>query len=165
MEGEEERSEDSRSFSKASIPKRIAICMAGATVNIIFGVIVFFILMSTTGPYTSNVVDSVIEGYPAQTVGLQANDIIIEADGEKAKDGCQRFFQWENDLFWDKSCCRSGPDCLPANIRIDAGAGRRLSNDPALSRKPKQSGCSNTVGKSDCLNALKSGCIFYTSSY
>ena len=83
MEGEEERSEDSRSFSKASIPKRIAICMAGATVNIIFGVIVFFILMTTTGPYTSNVVDSVIEGYPAQTVGLQANDIIIEADGEK----------------------------------------------------------------------------------
>lgn len=83
MEGEEERSEDSRSFSQASIPKRIAICMAGATVNIIFALIVFFILMSSAGPYTTNIVDSVIEGYPAQSVGLQANDIIIEADGEK----------------------------------------------------------------------------------
>ena len=39
MEGEEERSEDSRSFSKASIPKRIAIVVAGATVNIIFAVV------------------------------------------------------------------------------------------------------------------------------
>ena len=36
MEGEEERSEESGSFSKASIPKRIAIVAAGAIVNIIF---------------------------------------------------------------------------------------------------------------------------------
>lgn len=46
MEGEEERSEEEGSFSKASITKRIAIVIAGATVNIIFGLIVYFILMS-----------------------------------------------------------------------------------------------------------------------
>lgn len=51
MEGEEERSEESGSFSKASIPKRIAIVAAGATVNIIFGIIVYFILMSCIGMY------------------------------------------------------------------------------------------------------------------
>lgn len=44
MEGEEEASEKEGSFSKASIPKRIAIVMAGATVNIIFALIVYFIL-------------------------------------------------------------------------------------------------------------------------
>ena len=49
MEGEEEKSEESGSFSKASIPKRIAIVAAGATVNIIFGIIVYFILMSCIG--------------------------------------------------------------------------------------------------------------------
>ena len=49
MEGEDEDSEDERSFSKASIGKRIAIVLAGATVNIIFGLIVYFILMSTVG--------------------------------------------------------------------------------------------------------------------
>ena len=38
MEGEEEASEDERSFSKASIPKRIAIVIAGATVNIVFAI-------------------------------------------------------------------------------------------------------------------------------
>lgn len=35
MEGEEERSEEEGSFSKASIPKRIAIVAAGAIVNIV----------------------------------------------------------------------------------------------------------------------------------
>jgi len=45
MEGEEERSEEEGSFSKASIPKRIAIVAAGAAVNIVFGLLVFFILI------------------------------------------------------------------------------------------------------------------------
>ena len=83
MEGEDERSEDSRSFSKASIPKRIAICLAGATVNIVFGIIVYFILMASSGTYISNEVDSVIDGYSAQTAGIQANDKIVEVDGKK----------------------------------------------------------------------------------
>lgn len=42
MEGEEEGS-----FSKASIPKRIAIVAAGAIVNIVFAIIVYFILFAT----------------------------------------------------------------------------------------------------------------------
>lgn len=46
MEGEEEYSEEEGSFSKASILKRIAIVSAGAIVNIIFAIIVFFIIAS-----------------------------------------------------------------------------------------------------------------------
>ena len=46
MEGEEERSENEGSFSKASIPKRIAIVAAGAIVNIVFGLAVYFILVA-----------------------------------------------------------------------------------------------------------------------
>ena len=44
MEGEEEYSDEEGSFSKASILKRIAIVSAGAIVNIIFAIIVFFII-------------------------------------------------------------------------------------------------------------------------
>lgn len=44
LEGEEERSDKEGSFSRASIPKRIAIVLAGGLVNIIFGVVVYFIL-------------------------------------------------------------------------------------------------------------------------
>lgn len=85
MEGEDERSEDDRSFSKASISKRMLIVVAGATVNILFAVIVYFALMSSSGTYVSNVVDETINGYVAQRMGLQNGDEIIEIDGEKIR--------------------------------------------------------------------------------
>lgn len=44
MEGEEERSDEEGSFSKASIPKRLAIVFAGPIVNIIFAIILYFIV-------------------------------------------------------------------------------------------------------------------------
>lgn len=46
MEGEEEASDKEGSFSKASIPRRIMVVVAGATVNIIFGIIVYFIVIA-----------------------------------------------------------------------------------------------------------------------
>mgnify|MGYP004558540041 FL=1 len=49
MEGEDEKSDDPGSFSKASVWKRMAIVLAGATVNIVFGILVYFILVSTVG--------------------------------------------------------------------------------------------------------------------
>lgn len=85
MEGEEEKSDNQGSFSKASIPKRIAIVAAGATVNIIFGLIVYFILISTSSTYITNEVDSVLDGYVAQEIELQENDKIIELDSKKIK--------------------------------------------------------------------------------
>ena len=83
MEGEDETTEDDRSFSKASIPKRIAICAAGAIVNIIFAVIVYFIVIATSGVYISNVVDSTIPEYAAEQAGIQSGDVIVELNGEK----------------------------------------------------------------------------------
>ena len=63
MEGEEERSEEEGAFNKVSIPKRIAIVIAGATVNIIFGLLVYFILMSTSSTYITNEIDGTINNY------------------------------------------------------------------------------------------------------
>ena len=85
MEGEEERSENEGSFSKASIPKRIAIVVAGATENIVFGLIVYFILMSTSTTYVTNEISSVLDGYAAQEIELQQNDKIVELDGKEIK--------------------------------------------------------------------------------
>lgn len=47
MEGEEERSDVEGSFSNASVLKRIAIVFAGGAVNVIFGLLVYFILISS----------------------------------------------------------------------------------------------------------------------
>ena len=45
LEGEQGNSDSENSFSKASIPKRMAIVLAGPVVNIIFGIVVYFLLM------------------------------------------------------------------------------------------------------------------------
>lgn len=83
MEGEEQRSEDKRSFSQASIPKRISIVVAGATVNIIFGMLIYFILSASIGTYISNEVENVLDGYIAQEIGIKNGDKILEIDGKK----------------------------------------------------------------------------------
>ena len=49
MEGEDEESDSENAFSKASVWRRIAIVLAGAFVNILFGILVYFILLSTVG--------------------------------------------------------------------------------------------------------------------
>ena len=60
MEGEMEESKVKGSFSEASILRRMAIVLAGAVVNIVFGILVFFILMSTMGLRFVNEADDTI---------------------------------------------------------------------------------------------------------
>ena len=85
MEGEDEESNEEGSFSKASIPRRMAIVVAGATVNIIFAVIVYFILVSTSGTFISNEIDNTIEDYAAKEAGLESGDRIVKINDEEIK--------------------------------------------------------------------------------
>lgn len=70
MEGEEEYSDKDGSFSKASVPKRIAIVAAGGLVNILFGLIAYFIIvliitkniqgaLKNTIAFSTSIVDSI----------------------------------------------------------------------------------------------------------
>ena len=83
LEGEEERSEKEGSFSKASIPKRIAIVIAGGLVNILFALIVYYCLMLSIGNHTSFIVEDVIQNYAAQNAGIQKNDEILKINNKK----------------------------------------------------------------------------------
>ena len=83
LEGEDERSEQEGSFSTASIPKRMAIIVAGGLVNIIFGIIVYFILMSSIGNNTSLVIQSTIPNYAAEQSGILNDDEIIKINNKK----------------------------------------------------------------------------------
>lgn len=85
MEGEEERSENEGSFSKTSIPKRMAIVFAGATVNILFGLLVYFTIAAFSGTYTTNIITGTIEGYAAESFDIRENDKVIEIQGKKIK--------------------------------------------------------------------------------
>jgi len=85
MLGEEERSEEEGSFSKASIPKRIAIVLAGGLVNIVFGLIVYFILISSTGSNISNIVDETLTEYNEQVFVIEQGDEILKINNKKIR--------------------------------------------------------------------------------
>ena len=85
MEGETERSENERSFSKVSIPKRIAIVAAGGLVNIIFAICVFLILQMTAGKMVTTTVDTTTSGYAAESCGIQSGDKIKKINGKSVK--------------------------------------------------------------------------------
>ena len=83
--GEEQAVDEEGSFSNASTGKKIAILLAGGMVNIIFGLVTYFILVTSIGNFVSTTIDQTVENYPAQIAGLQAGDTIIEVNGEKIK--------------------------------------------------------------------------------
>lgn len=85
MLGEEERSEEEGSFSKASIPKRIAVVLAGGIVNIVFALIVYFTLVSCSGNYISTTIDSTVPGYASETAGIEAGDKILKIDNKRVR--------------------------------------------------------------------------------
>lgn len=83
MEGEEERSENEGSFSKTSIPKRIAIVMAGGIVNIVFGLLVYFCLVSAIGGNASQIIETMEQDYGAMQAGILPGDEIVRINRKK----------------------------------------------------------------------------------
>ena len=84
MEGEDEDTDNPRSFQKAAWWKRLVILIAGAAMNFIMGVILMVIVYLPA----QAVVEPVIDSFEAfATVdgqhGLQVGDRILELDGEK----------------------------------------------------------------------------------
>ena len=82
MLGEEEVSDDERSFSSKSPLRRISVILAGATMNIIFAIVVFSIYFTNIG-FSEPVVSNFLESSPAQEAGLEIGDRIIKIDGSK----------------------------------------------------------------------------------
>ena len=107
MLGEEHRSEEEGSFSKASVLQRASIVLAGPIVNIVFALIVYFILMSITGNNISNKVKGFSEEYNITAEQLQVGDIILELNGKK--------IHTKTDL--DKAMARSSGNDITVKIK------------------------------------------------
>ena len=83
MEGESEQSEEKGSFSKVSIPKRIAIVAAGGLVNIIFATILYFGIQAYAADNVTTKISAVTPGYAADVSGILPGDEIIKINGKK----------------------------------------------------------------------------------
>ena len=81
MLGEEEDVEDERSFSSKSPLRRITVILAGATMNIIFAIIAFSIIISNRG-YTETTISKLEPDTPAIESGL-VGDKILTIDGAR----------------------------------------------------------------------------------
>ncbi|MGN0468812.1 MAG: RIP metalloprotease RseP [Acutalibacteraceae bacterium] len=84
MEGEEESSDDERAFCNKKVWQRMIIVVAGATFNVILGIILCGFLVGT-GEYVGT--NQILQFYDSAVSnsegGLMENDKILEIDGKK----------------------------------------------------------------------------------
>lgn len=83
--GETEKVNEEGSFNNATISKRLAIVSAGAIVNIIFGILVYFLLMAISGVNSSTTIKRIIPDYMNSSIVLQDGDQILEINGKKTR--------------------------------------------------------------------------------
>lgn len=77
MEGEDAESDDERAFGKKSVWARISVVVAGPIFNFIMALVFSIILIGCVG-YDKPVLSGVMEGYPAEEVGIEAGDTIVK---------------------------------------------------------------------------------------
>lgn len=82
MEGEDDSSENPRAFNNKSPLQRIAILLAGVTMNIIIAIIACSIVYQISG-VPVNKLESVTKNTPAYEAGLRAGDKITAVNGVK----------------------------------------------------------------------------------
>ena len=85
MLGETEKVNEDGAFNNAKISKRFAIVVAGALVNIVFGIVVYFLLMTILGVNTSTTIKRIIPEYMTSSNVLQEGDKILEINGKKTR--------------------------------------------------------------------------------
>lgn len=85
MEGEDEDSQDPRSFNRAKPWARIITVAAGAIMNFVLAVIVLIIVSYNIGIPTTTVLDT-IENSPEERVGILSGDIIKSINGVEVDD-------------------------------------------------------------------------------
>lgn len=85
MEGEEEKSDDERSFSRQPVWKRALIISAGPIMNVVIAFIFAAIVIFSVGYYT-NKITILGDSSPLKTIGMEVGDRFLSYDGKKLFD-------------------------------------------------------------------------------
>lgn len=100
MEGEEDESNDPRSFDNAPAFKRFLTILAGPVANLIISVLVFTIVGGISGVVTTEVSDF-IEDSPAKIAGIEKGDEISKLNDKEISDFTE-ISKVVNDFYKDK---------------------------------------------------------------
>ena len=82
MLGENERKDVEGSFSNSKLSKRIAIVCAGAIVNIVFGIVVYFSWIAIDFNQVSMIINNIYPEYSENISELKADDQILSINGK-----------------------------------------------------------------------------------
>ena len=85
MEGEEDESDDPRSFNNAGLPQRAAVIASGAAMNFVLAIVGFTLFTLISG-YPTNTVGEVLPGTPAATAGIKKGDVLLSVNSEPVKE-------------------------------------------------------------------------------
>ncbi len=85
MTGETERSNEKGAFNNAKLLHRTAIVASGPFVNIVFGIIVYFILIACSGYNASTIVADIIPEAANGMSNIQIGDKILQINDEKIR--------------------------------------------------------------------------------
>ena len=82
MEGEEEASDDPRAFNNKPVWARMLVVVMGGLVNIVFAIIVIFIMTMNNTTFESRVVDRIGVNSAGANAGIQVGDEVVTINGK-----------------------------------------------------------------------------------
>ena len=127
MEGEDSESDDDRSFNKKSVPKRMAIVLAGIVMNLLLGFILLVIYVAVTAPITSTTVSKFeSENAKSHVTGLEVGDEILSINGMSIFTDMDLSYQFQNDedSVFDMVVRRNGEKIELKDVAFDVNDGR-----------------------------------------
>ena len=110
MEGEDEESDNPRAFSRAKAWKRFIVVAAGATLNIILGLILICVMLGADGGIPSRTVTGVSEAMLSMENGLRDGDTVLRINNTNvisARDMLYDFYR-DADGVYDITVKRNG---------------------------------------------------------
>lgn len=122
MEGEDEESSDSRAFCKKSVPKRMAIVIAGIVMNLILGFVLLIIYTSLSAPITSTTISKFeSDNARSHVTGLEEGDKIVKINGMRIFTDMDISYQFQNDKdgVFDMTVLRNGEKTELKGVTLD----------------------------------------------
>ncbi len=146
MEGEDESSDDSRALCKKPVHQRILICVAGAVMNIILGLLLVLIMVSTSENLLIPKISGFAKNSSSHETGLNVGDRIVKVNGMRilTVNDLSYCFTTDDDGVFDMVVVRNGKKVNLSGVTLVKDKGEngkgKIHIDFAVTRDNKNVG-------------------------